>query len=68
MEENPEVMNLIMQRLNSENQENGGKRNGIEKDEEWIKKTHKKQFQPLTEEQNSSKKWEIKRYKDLTSL
>ena len=30
MEENPEVMNLIMQRLNSENQENGAKRNRIE--------------------------------------
>ena len=32
------------------------------------KKTKKnKQFQPLTEEQNPSKKWEIKRYKDLMS-
>ena len=33
VEENPEVVNLI-QCLNSENQENVGKRNGIEDDEE----------------------------------
>ena len=32
-------MNLTYQRLNSENQGNGGKTNGIEKDKERMKET-----------------------------
>ena len=43
-------MNLTNQRLNSENQENGGKRNEIEKYEERIKKI----IQPRKEEWMSS--------------
>ena len=38
IEENPGKKNLISQCLNSENQENDGKRNGIKKDEEEITK------------------------------
>ena len=51
------------QRLNPENQENGEKRNGVEKDEERIKK----QIQFRKEELNCFKKKKISRLNEFIS-